>query len=601
MINMNRKIFVILILSVFLISSLQSVRSVELNKNEKTNSNQMFIQKMEASSNPADQAEWTVMVYMCGDNVLEGCATYDLEKIQAATRFDDSELVNIIVMLDKYGKGNTFLYKIEDGAKIDLDDNGTIIPDDNEVNMGDPQTLTKFCNWALESYPANHTFLVLWGNGNRYRYNGHDWFFRTCVDVNNGVDTLNIFDEIRQSLDQITSEGENKIDIIGFDACLMGLLEVAYEIKDCTDYMIASQDTEYIYDVDTSYGWEYLNPMNKLLNNPSYYANNPGELCSEFVGSYPADTSFDELSTLSAIKLDEVDNLASKINNLGEHLYEQSIENRKAVYINSIFYAQDNVKEFRYLWPGGSSGYCGCYADLKHYINLISTKIENDGVEDNYLIEMKDDVNELLEKVVIANNNCSNENVCGLSINMHKPNCSSCRGSSYSRLLFSEYNWDEFVSEFASCWNNNEWPDEPIVTGDSSVKVGDEYELTIKTNDPDGDGLYYEIYWGLDTSDPDAYLYVGPYENNEEFTVTHTFKRSDYNIQDPERGFIIKAFDPWGKSSSTHHYVTLKLTKSKTSSNSLIRILMEKFPILSRIENLFGNTYLLEKLSNLYL
>jgi len=581
---MKRKIIVFLVLSIFLISSLQSMQSIELTKQEEKDFTQNS-PKINLKSD-SDTDEWTIMIYMCADNYLQGYAKYDIEKIQAATRFDDSDLVNIIVLFDGYGGGNTSLYKIEGGAKISLDDNGTIIPSSNEVNMGNPQTLTNFCSWTLENFPADHTFLILWGNGNAYRYNAGNWFFRTCVDVNNGVDTLKIFNEMSQSLDQITNNGENKIDIIGFDACMMGLIEVAYEISSYADYMIASQDTEYVYDIDVKYGWEYLTALDNLLKNPSYYANNPDDLCKEFVDDYPEDINFDQISTLSAIKLDEIDALSSKISDLGEHLHEKTIEDRESVYINSIFYAKgpyggdSNVQTFRYRSKTDPTGNCGWYGDLKHYVNLISNKIENDGIEDTYLIGLKDDINDILKDVIIANNNCSAPNVCGLSINMQTLNCGFTRGDEYSSLLFSVYSWDEFIRQFASEWDNNQWPDEPIVTGDSSVKIGDKFELTVEVSDPDGDGLYLNVYWGINIHDSDAYDKYGPFEDGSTVTVNHTYKQKDFNINDPERCLLIHTEDAWRKWSGTvYHDVTLKKSKAKTTYSHFDEITF-RFPFL---------------------
>ena len=42
-----------------------------------------------------------------------------------------------------------------------------------------------------------------------------------------------------------------EIDLIGFDACLMGMVEVAYQLLGETDYVVASEETEPVG------GWAY--------------------------------------------------------------------------------------------------------------------------------------------------------------------------------------------------------------------------------------------------------------------------------------------------------------------------------------------------------
>ena len=64
---------------------------------------------------------------------------------------------------------------------------------------------------------------------------------RTCVTVR----------EITQLLDFLNQKMQKKIDIIGFDACHMGMLEIGFAVHDYAHYMVASQDCE------EKDGWNY--------------------------------------------------------------------------------------------------------------------------------------------------------------------------------------------------------------------------------------------------------------------------------------------------------------------------------------------------------
>ena len=54
-----------------------------------------------------------------------------------------------------------------------------------------------------------------------------------------------------------------KVDILGMDACLMGMAEVAYEVKDYVTYIIASEETE------PGDGYTYDGFLSKLQANPT--------------------------------------------------------------------------------------------------------------------------------------------------------------------------------------------------------------------------------------------------------------------------------------------------------------------------------------------
>ncbi|EMR73492.1 Peptidase C11, clostripain [Thermoplasmatales archaeon SCGC AB-539-N05] len=220
---MNKKIIGIFILGIFLISNLSSVSAVSINKEVK---NRVIKQSPALSTNvgsSSQQAEWTVMLYMCADNDLGyyGYGQHDIDKLRAATQNDDSGDVNIIVLYDKYGNGNSKIKSIKDGFVEDLDDNESVIPENNEVNMGDPQTLVNFGAWTIENYPANHYMFVLWGHGFEahpsWTWPNSDWFYTACVDVTS-KDSIRIANyELVNALDSITNHGAIKFDIIGFD------------------------------------------------------------------------------------------------------------------------------------------------------------------------------------------------------------------------------------------------------------------------------------------------------------------------------------------------------------------------------------------------
>jgi len=65
-------------------------------------------------------------------------------------------------------------------------------------------------------------------------------------------------------------------------------------------------------------------------------------------------------------------------------------------------------------------------------------------------------------------------------------------------------------------------PNPPIITGPVSGKVGQLYNYTFNSIDPDGDDVYYYIDWG-DTSS----RWVGPFASGVDATINHTWTQTD--------------------------------------------------------------------------
>jgi hypothetical protein len=60
-----------------------------------------------------------------------------------------------------------------------------------------------------------------------------------CWDATSGNDYIDT-PELGEALDNINGDARN--DLLAFDACLMSMLEVAYEISPYADYMVASEE-----------------------------------------------------------------------------------------------------------------------------------------------------------------------------------------------------------------------------------------------------------------------------------------------------------------------------------------------------------------------
>jgi len=271
---------------------------------------------------------WTFMVYLDGDNNLEGAGIDDFREMASV---GSTKTVNIIVQFDRisgeddsYGDWTTSKRFYITSGMTPTPENA--LEDLGELNHGDPQTLIDFINWAKANYPADRYALILWNHGGGWRESKEKelqaklegkkrpYYRAVCWDDTDGEDTL-YMDEVQDALDVTGSN-----HLIGFDACLMGMVEVAYEIMDYGEVMVGSEETE------PGDGWPYDLILQDLVNNPSWSSSELGQaVVSRYYESYG------DNGTQSVIDLSKMDTLASAISSFAQALMDNWNTDKSAV------------------------------------------------------------------------------------------------------------------------------------------------------------------------------------------------------------------------------------------------------------------------------
>jgi hypothetical protein len=221
--------------------------------------------------------DWTFIVYMCADNDLNDYGIADLNEMEVVGSTAD---VNVVAMLDLSGHENTNIYYVQKETPPTSNITSTPVPGpfDPEENLGDPQTLIDFVEWTVANYPAENYALVLWNHGNGWRtmqQASKTPFKNVCWDSTSAA-TINT-PELGDALENITGAMGDTLDIVGFDACLMEMMEIAYEIRSYASYMVGSEETE---PVD---GWPYNTVLTDLTTTPTI---TPGDLAICIVNRY---------------------------------------------------------------------------------------------------------------------------------------------------------------------------------------------------------------------------------------------------------------------------------------------------------------------------
>lgn len=197
---------------------------------------------------PEDKrARRTVLVYMAAENNLNPYADNDLEEMMTGS-LKLAEDQNLIVYVDKAGASTTpFLARVKNGALVD-----TVFM--KEALAADPYTLQNVIQYTRQLYPAKSYGLTLWGHASGWLVSNKDSISGTRTESLKGPQAYggstgngsssgsgNYWMNIVPMAKAIKNGmGSDHLSFIFGDCCSLGCLEIAYELKDVTDYFLGS-------------------------------------------------------------------------------------------------------------------------------------------------------------------------------------------------------------------------------------------------------------------------------------------------------------------------------------------------------------------------
>jgi hypothetical protein len=294
--------------------------------------------------------------------------------------------VNIIVQMDRHPSSALPYYSGAYGDwagtrrfRIQSGDTPSVAPmqDLEEANMGDPAVLRDFVEWAITNYPAEHYALSIWNHGGGWRAlrerlsevasraireGGLNTAVARAVAWDDTDGDKLYMKEVQQALEaakqrlQERLNTEVKIDVVGFDACLMGMAEIAYAMRNVANYMVGSEELE------PGDGWPYDTILSDVVATSSM---NPKSFAGLIVNKYGS--AYTDSITQSSVDIAKVMNLSAKID---------SFTSKASSEWDKLKEARTNAREYH---PGGNS-YWGVdlwdFAD-EVYNRVSSTDIKN--------------------------------------------------------------------------------------------------------------------------------------------------------------------------------------------------------------------------------
>jgi len=417
---------------------------------------------------------WNFMVYVAANNDLYRFAEKNiLQMLKVGSNKD----INILVQLDIFGEPEVTRFYIEKNNAVAIEHS---IPGIS----GTPENLFDFARWGIENYPAEHQALILWNHGSGIE-DPHIWG-KIYTHKPNGVYSLNqktgrlelnkevlqkeapkeeergicfnenfetylTNQELKATLDKISKEllNKKKIDIIGMDACNMGMIEVATQLKDCANFLVASEE------VEPGTGWNYQKVLTPFKNfsqkwNPSDWSHNeltPEQFAKQMVKAYRQE--YDSILaeyTQSAINLSELKILEKNVNNIALILLEMLKENPGT--LNTLKKIRRNPSQTTTFGTTNYVDLLHFYKSLKSKLNKLENNTEN-FKQLKILLERELDAGLLVSKDVIIENvagyNYSEAN--GLSIYFPRR---KIHDSYFKTIFATEIAWVDLLKKLTS-------------------------------------------------------------------------------------------------------------------------------------------------------
>ncbi|MDZ4670246.1 MAG: clostripain-related cysteine peptidase [Phototrophicales bacterium] len=216
--------------------------------------------------------KWTFLVYMAADNDLE---QFLLNDITEMVGIGSSDSVNIVLEIDRAEQYSDAWGDFTDTRRYLVTQHGSLgelLPVEviGETNTGDPQNLVNFITWGIQNYPAEKYSLIISSHGGGWQGIGPDYSAN-----NDGILSLA---EINSALTTARAQtGIAQFEFIGFDACLMGQLEVYQTLQGHAKYALAAEE------VIPGNGYDYTATLAYLVNNPD---TSTEDLLSVIIDSY---------------------------------------------------------------------------------------------------------------------------------------------------------------------------------------------------------------------------------------------------------------------------------------------------------------------------
>jgi hypothetical protein len=372
------------------------------------------------SINFSYSAEWTILNYIEANNNVAQYALTNIEKMKLVGSTND---VNILVNLNLLHKKKTIRLHVLKNSHKEESVN-------QEPGINHEKELVEAVSWAYQHYPAKKFALILWNHGNGILDQEKSWkdYEKRGILYNFIKKTYLNNQQLTNALNNIKNNILKKnIDLLGMDACVMGMIEVAFQINGYVDYFVSSQHLE------IAPGWDYKDFLTKVTSMPTMSSLEFSKyLVSSFAKKY---ASFDKKHTLSCIDIRKINDIEQAMIKLSKAI--ENLPNDEQKTLSQAFKkAFPNTMRFDELE----------YIDFVQFFQNIALMLQKSNehyVFNDILLKIENLTKATQEAIIFHKQGTFFKNACGLSIyfpekTMHE---------SYKKTLFYQNTgWDKILS-----------------------------------------------------------------------------------------------------------------------------------------------------------
>lgn len=414
--------------------------------------------------NPTER-DWTILYYLNGSET--SMCTSNMSTLRLMEREQSSSNINLVAYQSGCNTQSAIYYleqpqftispdPIDDfiTPPIILSDVANLQVTTEELDPGLVSTLTSFVELGVKHYPARNVMLIISGHGSgiAIEYSeacgpGSGSVQPQSISPNPFTQTTITLPELREALTQSNTEG--RISVLGLEACYMGMLEVAYELKSTgIQYLVASEAT----------APERISSSDWLRAMVSGQVSNPRDIAQTMVTSAANQTNPpSNLNTLAAVDLQRIDSFMPAFYTFAEALKNHAEfpqgANQLREILNRTTRMADEGGAREELYPH--------YFDLRHFSMLIA---DETAIQNSILRTAASEVSRLLQvgeqNLIIAfhrKNRESLANAHGLSVLIYDPDWRQGSYLEYGAETYRKHriyldgnqDWDVFLTRLA--------------------------------------------------------------------------------------------------------------------------------------------------------
>lgn len=265
----------------------------------------------------AMKSNWTVMIYMAGDNNLSVDMAYTLGELKEKMGINNAEKISLFVRFQNNSAETSDLFC--DFSEVDspfyifsneIENKVRTHQNSNKSSSDANDPLVEFVSWSIDrnESPNNLHALILAGHTMGFLSDG----LLKSESKNASMTMSGLQTSLKNIKEEIIGK---KLSILGFDSCVMGMFEVGHQFETVAETMIASEGSL------PNAGWSYSKFLGSLLCENNDAKNVSREVVQKYITEQSQYAIGGISVDMAAWDLERLDKLSPKLELLAKNLF----------------------------------------------------------------------------------------------------------------------------------------------------------------------------------------------------------------------------------------------------------------------------------------